>query len=319
MWYTIYMARLNLVKGEFKGTLGKFVGTKYKGIAVIKSAPFGVAPPTLSQTANVRAFEKLNRLAVAMAKAFWPKLGLSDKKMLKHNATAQWLKPLIASHQFETLGFLDVVKESSLFTMTTSGEPDEHNEIRVDFQSSYWDIYTNNARINAITVDDMGYCGENITLAAENDYTYITAPRNPQGKISILAFVTDKKDKVFETSWGHVTQLLTSQGIMSILDTKTGQTNKTLSPGFNANIDGLAIQITGTAPQIGLYFEDEGADITRVPINGLLENSRNKIRLLVPNLSAGYYYIYIKTTYNLDGTQSPDIKTLRLDIRLLVV
>ena len=313
------MAQLNLVKGEFKGTLGKFVGTKYKGKAIIKSAPFGVAPPTLKQTANVRAFEKLNRLSAAMAKNFWPALGLSDKKMLKHNAAAHWLKPLIASHQFEPLNFLNVVKESKLFTMTTSMEPDSDNDLLLTFTSAYWDDFSADARIHAVTVDDNGSCGGTITTAAAAGYKYIQAPPNPHGRISIIAFISDKKNKVYKLSCGNVPQVLTDQGILNIFDPATGKTNQTLSPNYTATINGLAIKVQGTAPQIGLYFEDAEGDATRVSISGLTENSRNNIRVLVPPLLPGPYYIYINTTYNLDGSVSPDIKTLRLNAKLLVV
>ena len=313
------MAQLNLVKGEFKGTLGKFVGTKYKGIAIIKSAPFGVAPPTLLQTSNVRAFEKLNRLSAAMAKNFWQVLGLSERKMLKHNAVARWLKPLIASHQFEPASFLGLVKKSDLLTVTTTMEPDTDNDLLLTFASADWDAFSDSAEIHAVTVDDTGSCGEAITIAAKAGYAYIKAPQNPRGRISIIAFISEKKDKIYKLSCGNVPQTLTEQGILDVFDPATGETNKTLSPGYTATITGLAIKITGTTPQIGLFFEDEDEDTTRVAISGLTENSRNKIRVVTPNLSPGKYYIYINTTYNLDGTVSPDIKTLRLNTELLVV
>jgi hypothetical protein len=313
------MGNIDLIKGEFRGTIGRLIGTKYKGIAVIKSAPFGVAPPSPVQTASVRAFEKLNRLAAAMAKAFWPRLSLSEEKMLKHNAIAQWLKPLIASHQFQPLNFLNLIRPSNLLAMTTTENPDEDNNLLLTFTSSNWDFFSADAYINAITLDDNGYCGGAVSMPIASRATYIQAPQNPQGKISILAFASDKIGKTCQTYCGNAAQLLIVQGIKSLYDTKTGKTNKTISPNYEAIIAGTAIKIEGTSTSVGFYFEDMGGDSIRIRPEYLLENSRDKIRLKVPNLQRGDYYIYIKTQYTLDGTTSPDIKTLRLDIELLVV
>ena len=103
------MATVNLIKSAFTGRLGELTGATWKGKPVIKAAVFSKAPPTATQTQNVRAFEKLNRLAGAIAKAGWPYLNLSDKHMLRHNAVARWLKPAISDHAFDPRKIAQVI------------------------------------------------------------------------------------------------------------------------------------------------------------------------------------------------------------------
>jgi len=94
------MAYLNFLAGNFIGSLGSFYGSRSKAGVVIKAIPFSKAPPTDLQTKNVRAFEALNRLAAAIAKDFWPYMGLKEGNMLRHNRVASFLKPAISDHSF---------------------------------------------------------------------------------------------------------------------------------------------------------------------------------------------------------------------------
>lgn len=107
------MAEMNLLKATFIGRLGEVVGQSWKGKPVVKAAVFSKAPPTNAQTRSVRAFECLNRLSSALAKLCWPYLNLSDKKMLRHNAVARWLKPLVKDQQFEPANMLTVVPQGN--------------------------------------------------------------------------------------------------------------------------------------------------------------------------------------------------------------
>lgn len=104
------MATVNLLKASFNGKLGEIYGTKQYGNVYAKAIPFSHAPHSKTQTKCVRAFEKLNRLASGIASIAFPFLNLSDKKMLKHNAAAQWLKPLIANKTFQPEKIADIIE-----------------------------------------------------------------------------------------------------------------------------------------------------------------------------------------------------------------
>lgn len=107
------MATVNLLKASFNGKLGEVYGTKQYGNVYAKAIPFSHAPHSKTQTKCVRAFEKLNRLASGIASVVFPFLNLSDKKMLKHNAVAQWLKPLIANKTFQPEAMANIIEPSN--------------------------------------------------------------------------------------------------------------------------------------------------------------------------------------------------------------
>lgn len=94
------MGTMNLLKASVIGQLGKMYGAKDKKYNVMRVIPFSHTPHNATQTQCVRAFEVLNRFSSGIAKVFFPYMGLSDKEMLKHNAVAQMLKPLIATKAF---------------------------------------------------------------------------------------------------------------------------------------------------------------------------------------------------------------------------
>ena len=104
------MATVNILTSSFNGKLGEVYGTKQYGNHYAKAVPFSHAPHSPTQTKAVRAFEKLNRLASGISSIAFPYLNLSDKKMLKHNAVAQWLKPLIAKKSFVPSALAEVIQ-----------------------------------------------------------------------------------------------------------------------------------------------------------------------------------------------------------------
>jgi len=108
------MANMNLLQSNFSGKLGHVVGTRYKGQSVVKSKPIGKLPPKGLQGASVRAFECLNRVSAHIAKTLWVYLDLSEKKMLRHNAVAHWLKPLVQEHIFDIGALYSVIPDGSL-------------------------------------------------------------------------------------------------------------------------------------------------------------------------------------------------------------
>lgn len=105
------MGQMNLLKASVRGKLGELYGTETKGQAILHAIPFSHAPHSEKQTKSVRAFEKVNRIAGGLAKYFWQYLHLSDAKMLRHNAVASWLKPLIVNHNFDLSKITDIVTD----------------------------------------------------------------------------------------------------------------------------------------------------------------------------------------------------------------
>lgn len=100
---------MNLLRADIQGSVGELTGARYKGKSVIKGKIWSKAPANETQTKSVRAFEALNRISSAIARQYWQWLGLSAGKMLKHNAVAQWLKPVVKEHDFELANIADVI------------------------------------------------------------------------------------------------------------------------------------------------------------------------------------------------------------------
>lgn len=108
------MGKLKLINGNFNGKVGAFVGQTYKGLKVIKSVEHKKRHPTTSQTNSVRAFECLNRAASGLVEYLWTFSKLSTKSQLKHNALAQFWKPLIADKTFNLENFYNIYSTSTL-------------------------------------------------------------------------------------------------------------------------------------------------------------------------------------------------------------
>lgn len=91
--YIKFMANnVNLLRASFRGKVGAVYGDDSRGVAKVKAIPFSHAPTAPKVKAQCRAFECLNRFSAGIAKEFWKYLSLSDKKSLRHNAVASWLK-----------------------------------------------------------------------------------------------------------------------------------------------------------------------------------------------------------------------------------
>lgn len=125
------MATVNLLKASFNGKLGEIYGTKQHGNAYAKAIPFSHAPHSKTQTKCVRAFEKLNRLSSGVASVAFPFLNLSDKKMLKHNAVAQWLKPLIKGKTFQPSKMAELIETGNETEITNLEINLETNSITI--------------------------------------------------------------------------------------------------------------------------------------------------------------------------------------------
>lgn len=100
---------VNLLKASFNGRVGQVYGDDSKGIAKVKAMPFSHAPTRDSIKQQCRAFECLNRLASGIAKYGWKYLSLSDRKMLRHNAVASWLKAGVGDAEFDFSKLADTI------------------------------------------------------------------------------------------------------------------------------------------------------------------------------------------------------------------
>lgn len=114
------MAEINFTQGGFRGRLGVHIGERSKSKQIIRLAPLIAPHQSVKQTASVRAFEKLNRVAGAMARTNFSALGLKAGRMNKHNAVAKILAPLLENYafswsNFEKLGKIDDSVEISEF------------------------------------------------------------------------------------------------------------------------------------------------------------------------------------------------------------
>ncbi len=107
------MGKLNLLKANYTGKVGETYGVEQYKKAIVKAIPFSHTPHNDKQNKSCRAFSLLNRLSATIAKNFWAYLDLSDKKMYRNNAVAQWLKPLLQDHEFILSKISDVIPQDS--------------------------------------------------------------------------------------------------------------------------------------------------------------------------------------------------------------
>jgi hypothetical protein len=114
-----FMAYFNLLAGNCIGTLGATYSARSKSGNVLKARPFSKSPSSTTQKNCVRAFSALNRISSKLSKSSWNLLGLSDEKMLKHNAVANLLKPCIQNHAFEPLLISQAIPASGLIAYSS--------------------------------------------------------------------------------------------------------------------------------------------------------------------------------------------------------
>lgn len=105
------MGKMNLLKAVFEGKVGENYGARQRKNTYLKAIPFSHAPSSPTQTACVRAFEKLNRLSAKSANVFYPFINNPKKTLLKHNAVASFLKPLISGKVFDPGNFSQIIAD----------------------------------------------------------------------------------------------------------------------------------------------------------------------------------------------------------------
>jgi hypothetical protein len=87
--------------------------------------------------------------------------------------------------------------------------------------------------------------------------------------------------------------------IKSVIDEKTGKTNKALSPGGTLRIRGNNIKIEGTAPSVGVNFVNPSAGVhIQVGPSVLIGNADNEVAVKIPEkLPDGPCRLDIKTQF----------------------
>lgn len=108
------MGKMNMLNANIAGSMGAFTGQVYKGKSVLHARIWSRTPLNPVQKSSVRAFECLNRVAAAISRHWFYALGLRADGMLKHNAVARFLKPLIEGHVFTPSAFDRVFPEPGL-------------------------------------------------------------------------------------------------------------------------------------------------------------------------------------------------------------
>lgn len=109
------MGNLNLLQSGYTKRVGEVYGVKQYGKYIMKAIPFSHAPHNQTQKDSLTAFTKLNRMSSVLAKNFFNYLPISDKKMYKNNAVAQYFKSMIQGHAFNPeLAFPTFERDSNI-------------------------------------------------------------------------------------------------------------------------------------------------------------------------------------------------------------
>ncbi|MBR3368171.1 hypothetical protein IKG45_00020 [Candidatus Saccharibacteria bacterium] len=136
------MGKMNLLKAVFEGKVGENYGARQRKNTYLKAIPFSHAPSSPTQTACVRAFEKLNRLSAKSTNVFYPFINNPKKTVLKHNAVASFLKPLISEKVFDPGNFSQIIAD---------GEEASIVQFSVDTDSGIITISANETAFTEIT------------------------------------------------------------------------------------------------------------------------------------------------------------------------
>lgn len=128
------MGKMELLKAGYTGKVGTIYGSKGHGKINAKVVPFSHTPHNENQKQAFSAFACLLRLSVFISKKLWEFLGLSNRKMLKQNAVAQWLKPLISAKTFDMSKFTDLIKDDHSQVISMARYVKSTQEIRIDFE-----------------------------------------------------------------------------------------------------------------------------------------------------------------------------------------
>lgn len=150
------MGKMNTLKADYVGKVGQTYGVRQYGKSIEKAIPFSHAPHNTTQIKSVRAFEKLNRFAAYVAKTFWKYLNLSDKKMYRHNAVAQWFKPCVQSHKFSLSNLVEIIKPNPTLSFESVNLDLSEKTASITFINTPFNAYTTEEKVFIALVTDNG-------------------------------------------------------------------------------------------------------------------------------------------------------------------
>lgn len=175
------MGEMNLLRADFVGKVGEMYGARDKKYSVIKAIPFSHTPHNEKQTKSVRAFEKLCRFSSGIASVFYDYMGLSDKKMLRHNAISHFLKIVVANKTFNVSAIAEVIPSDGTCEITTFSVDKEHSTLSVS------------ARTTESVDKENGHAWFLGVFASDGQCVFSVAPETEAFSKTINGFFADNK------------------------------------------------------------------------------------------------------------------------------
>jgi|GEM_PF-401750 len=92
-------------------------------------------------------------------------------------------------------------------------------------------------------------------------------------------------------------------GFQQVKDSYSGSEYDLITPGGGLKIKGIKMKLTGSHPDVGLYFISETTgERTKVPAVDVITNQNNNLLILIPRLQPGSYRLEHITQYAGKGT-----------------
>lgn len=171
-YITVMANNVNILKASFRGKVGSVYGDDSRGVAKVKAIPFSHAPTKESVKQQCRAFECLNRVSSGIAKYGWAYLNLSDKKMLRHNAVASWLKAGVGNASFDFSKLAETIGTNGTTEIETVSVNRLSGSFSINFSLTGVPVPDNkNNAVVVLLCDDTGkvILGDN---PKSNDYSF---------------------------------------------------------------------------------------------------------------------------------------------------
>lgn len=186
------MGKMDLLNANISGTVGAMTGQVYKGKSVLHARIWSRTPLNRTQKNSVRAFEALNRLSCAISKHWFYWLGIRADNMLKHNAVAHFLQPVVADHTFNIAVLPELFPDASL---TALGSVDYNSETgQISFSASYVGAVPLgiNASWLVLVFDNAGHVFYSESPSESSITRSFIIPGNPAQKPTVLVLASNK-------------------------------------------------------------------------------------------------------------------------------
>jgi len=191
------MGKFNILTGALTGKLGQIVGQRYKGRNVVRTKSETVVHQSANQQKSLSAFGKMNKLASFLAKNAWDILGLSDKTMLRHNAVAHLLKPVIRNKDINFSYWNEIAPKLSTFHIAGFSRESGAGPLKVRFAPDRARQAPPGANIIICIADqDCGILDYRTATLPTPDFDF-PAPGDLPGKYHALLFVCAEKNNAF--------------------------------------------------------------------------------------------------------------------------